>query len=96
MARKQKIQKRARRYEKEKAKAHRGKHLGGPSKPDYERGRVKGEVKNWSSPVHSGVIRKAIEKGTQEIEGKSGFTQPAIKLAKKHRIKLIYRGKEVK
>ncbi len=34
--------KRGIRYEEEKAKAHRGKHIGGPGKEDYKRGEVKG------------------------------------------------------
>lgn len=92
---KRKRMKKAVRYEKAKAKAHRGRHLGGPGEPDYVRGRVKGEVKNWSEPVHSGVIKKAIGDGVKEIEGKSGFTRPAIKLAKKHRIKLLKGGKKI-
>ena len=89
-------QKKGIRYEKIQAKKHRGKHLGGPGKPDYKRGKVKGEVKDWSRPVHSGVIRKAAKKGVKEIISKSGFTEPAIKLAKKKGIKLIKRRKKVK
>jgi len=52
-------------------------------------------VKNWVRPVHSGVIRKAIEKGIKEIVSKNGFTKPAELLAKKKDIKLIKRGKIV-
>ena len=48
-------------YEKTQAKKHKGKHLGGPGKPDYQRGEVKAEVKDWKQPVHSGVIKKAIK-----------------------------------
>ena len=80
-------------YEKSQAKKHRGKHLGGPGKPDYQRGKIKAEVKHWKPPVHSGVIKKAIKKGVKEIVSKSGFTKPAIELAKKKGIKLITRGK---
>ena len=76
-------------YEKQQAKKHRGKHLGGPERPDYQRGKVKGEVKNWKRPVHSGVIREAHRKGIKEIVSKSGFTKPAIELAKRYGIKLI-------
>jgi len=96
MVRKSKIHKRAKRYEKIKAKTHRAKHLGGPGKPDYQRGKIKGEVKNWSRPVHSGVIRELRKKGIREIESKSGFTKPAIKLAKKYGIKLFQKGRVVK
>ncbi len=88
-------EKKAIQYEKSQAKKHKGKHLGGPGKPDYKRGKTKGEVKNWSRPVHSGVIKEVIEKGIKEIVSKSGFTKPAIDLAKKRGIKLIKRGKEI-
>ena len=88
-------QKKGIRYEKFQAKKHRGKHIGGPGKPDYKRGKIKGEVKNWSRPVHSGVIKKAIERNIKEIVSKSGFTKPAKDLAKKEGIKLIKQGKIV-
>lgn len=42
--------KRGIRYEKEKAKAHGGKHIGGPGKEDYRRGEAKGEVKKSRLP----------------------------------------------
>jgi len=83
------------RYEEAQAKKHGGKHLCGPGKPDYQRGKIKGEVKNWTKPVHGGVIKKAIKNGVREIVSKSGFTKPAIELAKKKNIKLIRRGKKV-
>jgi len=90
-----KIQKKAKAHEKRKAKKHRGKHFGGPGEPDYTRGKKKGEVKNWKSPVHSGVVKRAKQKGVAEIDSKSGFTEPAIKFAKKYGIKLFHRGKEI-
>jgi len=89
-------QKKGIKYEKIQARKHRGKHLGGPGRPDYKRGKVKAEVKDWKTPVHSGVIKKAIKKGIKEIVSKSGFTNPAKELAKKKGIKLIKRGKRVK
>lgn len=82
-------------YEKSQAKKHRGKHLGGPGKPDYKRGKTKGEVKNWARPVHSGVIREAVKKGIKEIVSKSGFTKPAEDVARKKDVRLIKRGKIV-
>ncbi len=87
--------KKAQRYEKQKAKKHRAQHVGGPGKPDYQRGNVKGEVKNWKRPVDSGVIRQAKEKSIKEIESMSGFTGPAIETAKKYGIKLFQRGKKL-
>jgi len=94
MARK-KVYRKAKGYEKRKAKEHRGKHLGGPRQPDYIRGNVKAEVKNWARPVHSGVIKQAKQKGIKEIVSKSGFTQPAIELAKKYGIELLDRQKRI-
>lgn len=91
-----KPQKRGYKYERIQAKKHRGKHLGGPGKPDYTRGKKKGEIKNWSRPVHSGVVKRAIEGGVKEIVSKSGFTGPAKALAKKKNIKLISRGRQAK
>ncbi len=93
MVRKRNAPKRGIQYEKQQAKKHRAKHVGGPGKPDYQRGKVKGEVKNWSNPVHSGVIKNAKQKGVKEIVSKSGFTGPAKELAKKFGIKLISKKK---
>ena len=56
------------RYEKIQAKKHRGKHKGGPRNPDYKRGNVKAEVKNWERPVHSGVIKEAKANGIKEFQ----------------------------
>lgn len=77
-------------YEKRQAQNHRGKHVGGPGRPDYTRGNIKGEVKNWSTPVHSGVIEEAVRRGVKEIVSKNGFTTPARELAKKKNIRLIH------
>jgi len=89
MVKKRSDAKRGIQYEKTQARKHRGKHIGGPGNPDYQRGNVKGEVKNWSNPVHSGVIKESVQKGVKEIVSKSGFTKPAEELAKKKGIKLI-------
>lgn len=90
-----KSQQRAGRYEKEQARKHRGKAKGGPGQPDYTRGSVKAEVKNWQKPVHSGVIKQAKQKGVKEVVSASGFSQPAIEEAKKAGITLISRGKRL-
>ena len=81
--------KRWQRFEKSAARRHRGKHEGGPSKPDYTRGRVEAEVKRWKRPVDSGVIKELAQKGVKEVVSKSGFTGPAEELAKKLGIKVI-------
>jgi hypothetical protein len=91
-----KSQKRGYRSEKQQAKKRGGKHVGGPGKPDYTRGKTKGEVKSWEQKVHSGVIKKAVKKGVKEITSSSGFTEPAKEEAKKRNIKLISRGKTIK
>jgi len=66
------------RYEKEKAKAHRGKHIGGSGKPDYQRGSIIGEIKNRKTKVTKPELQKLIvKKEIKEIESKSGFTGPA-------------------
>jgi len=90
-----KPQQRARRYEQQQARKHRGRAKGGPGQPDYTRGGVKAEVKNWQRPVHSGVIEKAKQDGVKEIVSASGFSQPAIEAAKKAGITLISRGKRL-
>ncbi|RLB05357.1 MAG: hypothetical protein DRG83_02825 [Deltaproteobacteria bacterium] len=95
MSKMSKKHEKAKRYEQTKAKAHRGKHLGGPGKPDYERGNVKGEVKNWNKPLDSGTLRKLYQKGIREVENKGGFTSPAIELAKQKGIKLFQRGMKI-
>jgi len=53
-------------------------------------------VKNWTRPVDSGVVRNSVKKGIREIISKSGFTDPAKKLAERKKIKLISRGRTKK
>jgi len=88
-----KAQQRGKNYEKEQARKHRGRAKGGPTQPDYTRGNVKAEVKNWQRPVHFGVVKKAKQNGVTEIVSSSGFTTQAIEQAKKLGITPIYRGK---
>ena len=82
-------------YEKSKANAHRGRHVGGSGKPDYVRGEVEGEVKCHQRPLTKTQVKKIAQKGVAEIESKSGFTQPAIDYVKRYRpnMKLFHRGK---
>ncbi|MDI6645213.1 MAG: hypothetical protein QME14_09165 [Methanobacteriaceae archaeon] len=86
------------RYEKEKAKNHGGKHVGGPGKPDYTRGKVNGEVKNWKNKMTKPQLQELIKKGRNEIECMGGFTEPAIKYCKRYHptVKLLKKGKELK
>jgi hypothetical protein len=85
------------RYEKEKAKERGAKHVGGPGKHDYERGGVKGEVKNRKSKVTKRELQEMAKKGIKEVESKSGFTKPAKEYRDKYRkdIKLLQGGKEI-
>lgn len=70
-------------YEKRQATKTDSKHIGGPGHPDLMKGKRKIEVKNWETPVHSGVIKEAAKKKVQTVISKSGFTEPAKVLAKK-------------
>ncbi len=85
------------RAEKRKAKSHHGRHIGGPGKPDYTRGKVKGEVKNRKTKVTKPELKKQIKKGIKEVDSKAGFTKPAIEYRNKyHRnVKLIKKNKKL-
>lgn len=48
-------------YEKKMA-TKRGTHVGGPGRPDYTRGKIKGEVKATTRPVDAGTLTKLIKK----------------------------------
>ena len=88
MLRKRGLSKRSKnwkRYEKQVAKRRNAKHVGGPGKPDYVRGRTKGEVKDWSRPLSKDVVKELARKGITEIVSKSGFTEPAVKYVKRYR-----------
>ena len=88
-----KSQKRGYQYEKKKG-SERGYPKGGPGSPDYVRGGVKGEVKNWSRPVDRGELIKLRRKGINEVVSKKGFTEPAKEYAREKKIRLI-KGKKV-
>lgn len=88
-----KSQKRGYRYEKKKGD-ERGYPKGGPGSPDYVRGGIKGEVKNWSRPVDRGTLIKLHRKGINEVVSKKGFTDSAKEYAKEKKMRLI-KGKKV-
>lgn len=85
------------RYEKKKAKEHRGRHIGGPGKPDYVRGIIQGEVKSWNRAMSKIDVMREAKKGRKEITSKKGFTDSAIKYVKRYRpdMKLFHRKKRV-
>lgn len=90
--------KRWKKYEKRKARQHRGTHVGGPGKPDYKRGPTKGEVKHWKSRLTKPQVKKLVAKGIREITNKGGFTGPAKEFIKKRwkgKVKLYHRNRRV-
>ena len=97
MGRKKTMQK-AKRYEKSKAKSHRGRHIGGPGEEDYRRGKdVKGEVKNRKTPVTKPELMRLAKRGITEVDSKGGYTKPAVEYATKYRpeMKLFSRGRRI-
>lgn len=84
-----------RRYERRKAREHRGKHVGGAGKEDYRRGNVKGEIKHTKRPMTKPQVMRTRRKGISEIEALGGFTEPAKKYARRREMKLFYRGRRV-
>ena len=85
-------------YEKQKARQHRGRHVGGPGKPDYKRGKTRGEVKHLKSRLTKPQVKKLVARGIREIVSKGGFTGPAKEFIKKHwkgKVKLYYRNRRV-
>ena len=87
-----------RRYERIKARKHRGKHIGGPGRPDYVRGKVMGEVKHRKKPLTKREVMELARKGIKEIESLSGYTKDAIEYVKRYRpyLKLFKRGKLIR
>lgn len=84
-----------RKYERHKARKHRGQHVGGPGREDYRRGNVKGEVKHWKRRMTGPEVRKTARKGIGEISNKGGFTEPAKEYARRRGMKLFHRGRRV-
>lgn len=83
------------RYERFKAKDHRGKHVGGPGKADYVRGRIKGEVKHRGTPLTKTEVMRLAKSGVREIESLGGYTGNAKEYVDKYRPyrKLFKRGR---
>lgn len=92
-----KKRKRSKSYEKGKVKEHRGRHVGGPGQPDYKRGTIPGETKDWNRPMSKYDVMKEARKGRKEIVSKSGFTEGAKEYAKRYRkdVKLFRKKKRV-
>jgi hypothetical protein len=87
-------QKRGTNYEKQKARAHGAKRVGGPGNPDAVlKSGGKMEMKDWQKPVPKPEVVKAYRKGVVKFVAKKGFTSPAVEYGKKHKMKL-YEGKK--
>jgi len=86
------------RYERLKTRKHRGRHVGGPGKPDYIRGNIKGEVKHRQDPLTKPELMRLTKKGVKEIESLGGYTRPAIEYAQRYRpdLKLFRKSKPIK
>jgi hypothetical protein len=85
-------------YEKRVAKQHHAKHLGGPGRADYIRGKTKGEVKNTKKKVTFSVIECCIKKhGSNEFVSKNGYgprTAGAVR-EKYPQVTLFHRTKKI-
>lgn len=78
-------------FEEQQAKAHRGKHVGGPGQPDYTRGEISGEVKRLAKPMSKAQLMIECQKGRKEIVCRAGFSPTAKAYKNRYRpgIKLI-------
>lgn len=70
-------------FEKRAARKHRGRHAGGPGKPDYTRGDVQGEAKQRQRPLTQVEVMQECRKGRTEIVCSAGFTKSAIEYVPK-------------
>jgi len=74
-----------RNFEKEVARRHRGRHLGGPGQPDYIRGNTQGEVKLRSAPLSKAEVMVECRKGRKEICCNMGFSFSAEYYVQRYR-----------
>jgi len=57
--------------------------------------KVEKVVRNWSRPLPLTEVKKLKEKGVKIIESLSGFTEGAIKYAKRARLSLYHKKKKI-
>ncbi len=82
-------------FERDMAKARKGRHHGGPGEPDYTRGRIEGEVKDWKRRMGRADVMREAQKGRDEIVSKEGFTEGAIGYRDRYRPKLkLFHGRK--
>ena len=84
-------------YEKKVAKRQKARHVGGPGKEDYKKGKIRGEVKDRKTPITKPELQRLIHKGRNQFNSKSGYTHQAIDYRDHYRpkIKLFQKGKEI-
>lgn len=78
-------------FEEQVAIYMKGRHIGGPGEPDYKRGQIDGEVKDWNKRMGKSAVMSEVQKGREEIVSRKGFTEEAITYRNRFRpeIKLI-------
>lgn len=65
-----------------------GRHIGGPGEPDYRRGSVEGEAKDWDKRMGKSDVKEEADKGRGEIVSKQGFTDEAVDYKNRYRSKV--------
>jgi len=75
-------------FEEKVAEYMHGQHIGGPGEPDYKRGSVDGEVKDWDKRMGRSAVMNEVQKGRDEIVSREGFTDEAISYRDQYRPKV--------
>jgi len=78
-------------FEEQVAKYMGGKPIGGPGEPDYKRGGVDGEAKDWNKRMGKSDIMEEVQKGRDEIVSRLGFTDDAVTYKNRYqpKVKLV-------
>jgi hypothetical protein len=75
-------------FEEKVARHMNGHHKGGPGNPDYTRGPIHGEVKDWKKRVGKSDLVTEARKGRNEIVSRQGFTKEAVDYRNRYRKKV--------
>lgn len=75
-------------FEEKVARFMGGRHKGGPGEPDYTRGAVDGEVKDWKIRMGKSDLQAEADKGRDEIVTRQGFTDEALSYRDRYRSKV--------
>jgi hypothetical protein len=78
-------------FEEQVAKYMGGRPIGGPGEPDYVRGSIQGEVKDWGKRMGKSAVKEEVGKGRNEIVSRVGFTDEAVSYRNQYqpKVKLI-------